>query len=137
MKSRQQDGRPDENPSNQSGIQPELTARLGCRSPSSNATKFYITTLWQRPGNVALVDISRETNYFHKFVPTIHSKSPSPFFSLGYLLSMFSNFGHFSVLCSYKNGSYKNVSDQCILWQCETPLFLMFRSNLAVVLFQL
>ena len=30
MKSRQQDGRPDENPSNQSGIQPEPTARLGC-----------------------------------------------------------------------------------------------------------
>ena len=30
MKSRQQDGRPDENPSNQSGIQPEPTARLEC-----------------------------------------------------------------------------------------------------------
>ena len=30
MKSRQQDGRPDENLSNQSGIQPEPTARLGC-----------------------------------------------------------------------------------------------------------
>ena len=42
MKSRHQDGRPDENPSTHSGIQPEPTSngKIRMRSPSSNVITF-------------------------------------------------------------------------------------------------
>ena len=65
-------------------------------------------------GDVALTNISRETKNFQDFVEydtsTGQNKSSSPFLSLGYVLRMFLNFGHFSASRSYKNGSYEEKS---------------------------
>ena len=39
---------------------------------------------------------------------------PKPFLSLGFVLKMFFNFGHFSASCSYKKDSYKK--------ECRSPV---------------
>ena len=65
--------------------------------------------------DVALMNISRDKNYFHYLVQYPKQKFfafPQP----QYVLSMFLNFGHFSASCSYKNGSYKkSVYRKCCL----------------------
>ena len=45
--------------------------------------------------DVAMMNICRETNYFHVLC-SIQNKNSSPFLSLRYVLSLFLNFGHFS-----------------------------------------
>ena len=57
-------------------------------------------------GDVALMNNSRETNYFHDLVQ--HPKwkffvFPQP----EYVLSMYLNFGHFSASCSYRKALIK------------------------------
>ena len=58
--------------------------------------------------DVALMKISRETNYFHDLVQYPKQScglSDQMFFAfpqLWYVASMFLNFGHFSASCSYK-----------------------------------
>ena len=58
-------------------------------------------------GDAALTIISRKTNYFHGFVQ-YPLKKRLLFPSFAYALSMFSNFGHFSALRSYKRRIYTN-----------------------------
>ena len=48
---------------------------------------------------------SSVAKYFHDLVQYIQYKPPPPFLSLEYVLSMFINFGHFSVSHSYEKGS--------------------------------
>ena len=69
-------------------------------------TTFFELGVYSTMGDVALTNITRETKYFHD-CDTFQNKCSSPFFSLGYVLSMFFNFGHFSVSRSYKKDSYE------------------------------
>ena len=62
-------------------------------------------------GDVTLMNINRETNYFHFLVQL--KKSSSPFLSLSMFLECsfknlkFKNFGHFPASRSYKKNSHK------------------------------
>ena len=65
--------------------------------------------MYSTKGDVVLTNISRETKYFHDLVQYPKEESSSSFLSLGNVLSMFLNWGHVSVSCSYRKCSYKKV----------------------------
>ena len=52
-------------------------------------------------GDVALTNIGRKTNY-SMILCSVQYKSSWPFLSLGYILSISFNLGHFSASCSYE-----------------------------------
>ena len=62
-------------------------------------------------GDVALTNISRETSCFHDFSVQYPKQKFSPFFNLGYVLSLLLNFGLFQPCISIKKVSYKK---ECI-----------------------
>ena len=62
-------------------------------------------------GDVALMNMSRENNFF-MILCSIPNKVSSPFPQLRYVLSTFLNFGHFSASCSYKKVLIKKSVSQ-------------------------